>query len=368
MIVEQAHSVSTISLERPASVRRLLPLASNQGWLLSEYIVGPENQTLRYLFDDKNVRLLGQLSPVVLYGEAQAGKTALAITLAVRWARLLSKRPLSFSNGKTFAAEFASALEIDDVDSFRQRHRQCKLLVIDDLEQIASAPATQVELVNTLDTLRESNQPIIVTASRLPANLPGLSPALASRLAAGFSVMLRAPGPATLPVVIRALVDMIDSSLPVDELVELAARFSAQPLSVPDLHRLVTLAKQNLDPTGAIDLDMLAQLSGQLFAGNGPNLPAIAKVVARRMHVRLTDMRAATREASVVRARGLAIFLARKLTASSLQQIGEYFGGRDHSTILHAFRKTSKLLDSDPELANLLQEIQAELLSRSVEN
>jgi chromosomal replication initiator protein len=103
-------------------------------------------------------------------------------------------------------------------------------------------------------------------------------------------------------------------------------------------------------------------LALQLFSGQSPSLPTIAKVVARRMQVRLVELRGATRQANIVRARGLAILLSRKLTSASLQKIGEFFGGRDHSTIIHACRKTEQLLNSDTELANLLQEVQAEVL------
>jgi chromosomal replication initiation ATPase DnaA len=117
--------------------------------MLPEYIVGPENETLRYLFGDSSLGHLEQLSPIVFYGDKEVGKTALSITLAVSWARSTSLRPLCFTNGKSFVADFSAAVEIDDLDSFRSRHRACKLLLIDDLEDLAQAPASQIELVAT---------------------------------------------------------------------------------------------------------------------------------------------------------------------------------------------------------------------------
>lgn len=343
-------------------MRRHLPLAGNLGWMLPEYIVGPENQALRYLFDNATIGRLEHLSPIVLYGEKDVGKTALCITLAVGWARLTTLRPLCFTTGKSFAADFSAAVEIDDLDSFRHRHRDCKLLVIDDLEDLATAPAAQGELVATLDVLAQLDSPVIVSVNRLPATITGLCPPLSSRLSGGFSVPLLKPRSATLGELVPAFVQAIDPNLPTAALLELCEKFSSKSLSAPDVHKVVTIAAQNRHANGQVDLDVVSQLAQQLFFGEGPTLPGIAKVVARKMHVRMVELRGATRQANIVRARGLAILLARKLTSSSLQKIGEFFGGRDHSTVIHACRKTELLLDSDTELANLLQEVQAEVL------
>jgi chromosomal replication initiator protein len=104
------------------------------------------------------------------------------------------------------------------------------------------------------------------------------------------------------------------------------------------------------------------QLARQHFANEAPSIPHIAKLVARKLRIKLTDLRGSTREASVVRARGLAMMLSREFTPASLQQVGQFFGGRDHSTVLHACRKTSAVLESDTELANLCRELRSELL------
>ncbi len=362
VIVDPPIETSTIPLERPASVRRHLPLASNLGWMLPEFIVGPENETLRYLFGSSSLGHLEQLSPIVFYGDKDVGKTALSITLAVSWARLTSLRPLCFTSGKSFVADFSAAVEIDDLDSFRSRHRACKLLLVDDLEDLAQAPASQNELVSTLDVMSELNRPVIVTLNRLPSTIVGLSPALTSRLSGGFSVPLLKPRAVSLEKLVPALILTVDRKLPATPLVELCVQLSAKNLSVPDVLKVVMLAAQNKNASGQVDMQVVSLLAQQLFAGAGPSLPSIAKVVARKMQVRLVEMRGATRQANIVRARGLAILLSRKLTSSSLQKIGEFFGGRDHSTVIHACRKTEKLLDSDSELANLMQEVQAEVL------
>ncbi len=363
MIIEQAKLVSKISLERPPSVRtNNRPFVADAAWMLPQFVVGPENESLRYLFDDANISNLVDLSPVVLYGEHEVGKTALAVTLAVKWSRLTKLRPLVFTTGHMLATDFAAAVEIDDLDSFRLKHRQCQLLVIDDLDQIDKAAASQQELVATLDALAESRRPVIVSINRLPSAIRGLSTALTSRLSAGFSIPLHKPSAASIRAIVEAAVTIVDSRLPADELAGFCERFDIKPLTAADVFKIVKIAAQNIDAAGQINLDVVKLLAQQLFSGDGPSLPRIAKIVARKMQVRLVDMRASTRQANIVRARGLAILLARKLTSNSLQQIGEFFGGRDHSTVIHAYRKTEKLVDTDSELASLLLEVQAEVL------
>lgn len=354
--------VSRIPLEKPASIRRQFPLLDEQGWMISDFFFGNENRGLSHLFDEASLQQLHSLSPVVLYGEKGSGKTALAITLAVCWARLTRLRPLCFTSGKSFAEEYAAAVEIDDIDSFRKRYRQCRLLVIDDLEPTTRKSAAQQELVVTLDHLASVEAPVVVTCGKIPAALEGILPALASRLSAGYSTCLVGPGPEAVASIVEALVCEIDRNLSATELSDFCSRLS-KPLKAPDLKTIVMIAHQNPSPSGGINFDVLSQLVTQFFDGTSLSVADIAKTVARKMGIKLSDLRGSTRLANVVRARGLAILLSRRLTPSSLQQIGQFFGGRDHSTVLHACRKTSSLIASDAELAKTLADVQADLLA-----
>lgn len=355
-----ANPVSEIPLENPASIRRHLPTLED-GCGLSHYLVGPENSAVNYLFDPSTIRSLHSLSPIVLYGEKGTGKSVLAISLAVQWSRLTSSRPLCFTTGQAFAADYAADVEIDDVDSFRARHRKCKLLVIDDLQPIATKEAIQQELIHTIDALSEKQAPLIISLDKLPASLSGLKPALASRLTAGYALGLQRPGAEAAAELLRRFIADIDASLPFEPLYDLCLALGKAPKTA-DLKSIVTIAHQNKTAKG-IDLKVTNRLVQQFLDGDQLPIATIAKSVARKMGVKLSDMRGSTREASIVRARGVAILLARRLTPASLQQIGQFFGGRDHSTILHAFRKTSGLLETDPELAQELADIQSTLLN-----
>jgi chromosomal replication initiator protein len=357
-------AISRLPLERPASasIRRLLPTLTDS-WLLPHYLVGPENDGLRYLFDDNTLNSLGQISPILIFGEKQLGKTALAITLALRWSQLTKARPLCFTTGGSFAADLATAFEIDDITSFRRRIRDSKMLVIDDIDAIAGKPATQDELSASIDHLLAQGKPLIVTSSRLPQLLKGIRTPLASRLVPGYSIGLAKPSAATRAELVFELIEQLKSPLPADGLCQVVDKLSSTtPLTAFQIRDVLTIANQQLNFNYELDLEIVTRLAQQHVRNEGPSVALIAKAVAKRMQLKLVDIRGSARHAHLIRARGMAIYLARRLTSDSLQQIGEFFGGRDHSTILHACRKAEELLASNPEFANLARDIQADLL------
>lgn len=354
-------AVTKIALERPSSVHKLLPNLAD-GWLLDSYFVGTENQQLRFLFDADQIKALDSLSPVVLYGEKSLGKTALIVTLAVQWSKLTEQRPLVITTGQTFCRDFAEAIEADDVEAFRKKHRTCKMLVLDDLEPLDQKPAAQEELAATLDALHQAGRPVLIANQVLPAAAKYLKSNLAGRLSAGYSMQLSRPSKETRDALIEAIVAKIDPQLSVDQISSIAGSLSNTALSPDEIRDLVKVAHQNRVAKGELDPSIVAALMRQQIVGEAPEISTIVKIVCRRLHVKLADVRGTSREASIMRARSVSIYLARKLTKLSLLQIGEYFSGRDHSTVLHSIHKIEGLINNDSELANLCREVEAELL------
>lgn len=358
--------LSSIPLEQPPSLRRQELGAASVAWTIPAFVVGHENALLAFLFSKRQLAKLGQLSPIILFGPQASGKTALAITLATLWSRHTDQRPLLFTTGAAFASDFQEALDADDVEHFRRRHRRCRLLVIDDIDCLATKPAAQEELIVTLDSMLELQRPVILTASRLPSTIRGFRPGLASRFHAGFSLELALPSSETVARLLELMVAAIDPLLPCDELRSCLVKANSK-LTVPQLLEIVHTASQQRKLYGQFNSTQLRQLSVAAASKPAPDLNTIAKAVARRFHLTLTELRSPTRLARVVRARGLVILLARRLTTISLQQIGDYFGGRDHSTILHAYRKLEDSLHSDPELSQAVLDLQHQLATSRVD-
>lgn len=356
-------ATSKIPLEQPASIRRLLPSLDGQGWMLPYYVVGDENQSLLHLFDKSLIANLQHRSPIVLYGDHGTGKTALSVALSILWSRTTGLRPLTFCTGSSFAEDHLAAIESDDLEAFYHRFRQCKALVVDDVDSIATKPVAQRELVQALDLLGQAQAPVLLTSTKLPASLDALLPALSSRLSGGLSLRIHQPASATQAVILDGLAQDIDPRLK-RELLLACSESLGSTVPATKLKTLVMIAHQNRDADGSFNVELVRQLVMQMIDGDSLTIADIAKRVARTLRVKISDMRGSTRQAHIVRARGLAIVLGRRLTHTSLQQIGEYFGGRDHSTILHAHRKTESALLADAELAKALSDLQQELLQK----
>lgn len=366
MSIQLNRKITSIPLEQPASLRRQDTGCADAPWAIPNFVVGDENSHLSFLFAKRQIAKLSQLSPIVFFGPPSCGKTSLAITLATMWSRQTESRPLLFTTGLSYSNDYLESIDADDIEHFRRRHRRCRLLVVDNIEVLATKPAAQDELVANLDAMLESDRPVILTASRLPSSIRGIRSHLASRLNGGYSLQLSLPDIATRTKIVGQLATSIDSLLPVDELLSIINKLSL-PFTVQQLHGLVTLASQQRKLYGQLDAAQLREHSRALFSKSPPDINTIAKAVARRFHLKLPELRGATRLSRIVRARGLVILLARRLTNSSLQQIGEYFGGRDHSTILHAYRKLDESLPGDPELSLALLELQHELSSSAIQ-
>ena len=213
-----------------------------------------ENDALGYLFHHDTIAKLRSVSPVLLYGEKAVGKTALAITLAVRWSQLLHERPVCFMTGANFCKLYAEAVEIDDISSFRSKLRSAKLLLIDNIEPLSAKLPAQQELASIIDTLVELQRPVILTSSCLPLATGGYLPHLSSRFLAGFSIQLVKPCHAARSALIEQFVSKINPKLPLSDLTRLADDLSSeQPLSASQLSSFILLANQNIRTDCSID-------------------------------------------------------------------------------------------------------------------
>jgi len=264
-----------------------------------------------------------------------------------------------FANATQFARELADAIETQAVDEFRRRYRAPALLVLEDLDRLQTKPAAQQELQHTLDVLFRSGRRAVLTAHHAPPRLTGLSLTLRSRLAQGLTVGLAIPEAPTRRVLVRRLAQQ--QGLPLDEeAVNLLADGLRGP--VPELLGALTQLQAEADLAGrSVDVGAVRTLVARLRQAATPRLQQIASTTARYFSVRVSDMRSPTRRRPVVTARGVAMYLARLLTDESYRQIGQYFGGRDHTTILHGYRKTEQLLKTQPQIQKAVFDLQEKL-------
>jgi chromosomal replication initiator protein len=321
-----------------------------------EFLAGPENCLVEPAVSGVLGRQPTLYNPLVLYGPSGTGKSHLARGLAATWKLNFPQSRVAYTTAVDFAREMADAFEAQAVEDFRARYREASLAVIEDIGELATKPAVQEELIFTLDAVIQRGGQVVVTVSSAPGEIAGFPPALRSRLAAGLCVPLALPGPDTRLAILQRWSNLREVEIS-DSILKLLAEGLAG--TVPELlGAILQLAVPAGEEGRPINARQVRDFLSHRDSTVRPKLRDIASLTARHFTLRLSDLRGKSRRRPVVAARGVAIYLCRQLTRESLGRIGEYFGGRDHTTILHACRKTEELLQTDPAIRQALDQLQ----------
>ncbi|NLF69925.1 MAG: AAA family ATPase [Candidatus Anammoximicrobium sp.] len=330
----------------------------------AEYIGGVENSLVPLALDTV-FQQQPKFNPIVFFGPTGTGKSLLVQLIATRWKRDNRTPRMILTTGADFAREYAHAVEADSLPDLRSKYRRAGLVAIDDIHEIGDKTPAQNELVRTLDALLARHQPVVVTLPQSPTDAAVLLPSLASRLSAGLTVPLHPPGPAARRLILRALASARSISLS-DRVLDLVAsdalKDAVKPGTVPRLlQTLLRLEQFPFASQASISEHDLRRCLQDPDHAEEPQLQSITKRVSKYFNLRSADLRGKTRQQRVVRARGVAMFLARKLTANSLESVGRHFGNRDHTTVLHACRKTESLIEEDPSIRQAVEDLKTEL-------
>lgn len=340
---------------------------------LARFVGDEPNVLLKYLVHDSqngNLSAMDSQWPVVLYGSSGTGKTSLALTIISNFADRLqmadqsnfvvpfAPQSTATINGKPvfmtaldFDRRFRSALETDSVLDFRTRLIQSGGLVIDDIHRLVDKPATQNEFVLILDEMCDKNRPIVITMETSPQLCGGLSAQLVSRLSSGLGLPVNPPGPSARLEIIRDLAKINQIHLTDGAASLLVDRLS---VTVPKLNHVFAQIKTSLhvnkeDPAQPINAAKLTLIFKKSVGDLESFSQLIIKKVATEFNLKAAELKSKSRKQSIVKARGVAIYLNRTLLGTSFLKIGTYFGNRDHSTIMHANRKIEKLISSGDE-------------------
>jgi chromosomal replication initiator protein len=306
--------------------------------------------------------------PLVLHGPAGTGKSHLCEALVAEWQRRLPDSPVAHLGSSEFAERFADAVDDDRIDAFRRQLREVDLFVLENVGKLTNKPTAQRELLYTLDALENRGARVVATFDAPPQRLDDFLPGLVSRLTAGVVVALVPPSVSSRRMILERLVTLRGVAIE-PKAVELLAGDLEK--TVPELRGILTtlstLAAQELAEgvrgrsDASIDAAFVRRYLDQRSDAAAPALKAIAEQSARRYGLTVADLKSGSRRRTVVAARDAAIFLARRLTTKSLQDIGDFFGGRDHTTILHSCRKLEQSSETDPETREAIDAIRRKL-------
>ena len=369
-----ANAVSSLTLPvKSPGVNSAGELSSPSG----DFFVGPENRLLAHVSSEL---LEGKCpyNPLVLYGPTGVGKSHLARGLANHLSRRDPTANVLFQTGTDFVEAFVrswqrsegaeanasrstasrSTAPIDPLEpvpdepesEFRQQYLGLRWWVFDDLGQLAGKPASQQAMCHLLDELWARGGRFIATARQSPHGLADLSPALRARLSSGLALPISPPGCEARQAILQHLAGERGLELPAEACLTLAEGLPANARELAGALVFLELATR-VERRAITPADVLAFVADSRQRPE-IDLKRIAKVVAAQFALKGSELKGSSRRQTVVGARGLAIYLARELTSLSLEQIGKFFGGRDHSTVLHAARTIAERLENEPDLAN----------------
>ena len=290
-----------------------------------------------------------------------SGKTIISLGLLAAWKTRFPKLPGIYATAIDFARELADAIQTQTTEEFGIRYRRAALFVLEDVDSLTGRRAAQRELIFTLDSLRTTGARVVLTAKRPPAELPGIASGLQSRLVGGLVVPLLPPGRNARLVILKRLARQQSVTLTDGAACILA---TAMNVTVPELCGAVKQLQMSARKQGGV-IDAAVARS-YLADHNGTrrlSLHNLALLTARYFSLKLADLQSASRRHAVVTARGVAMYLARSLTAESFEQIGRYFGGRDHSTVAYGCRRTEQRLKTEPEVRRAVLELQERCLA-----
>ena len=327
-----------------------LPLAIAKG-----FVAGAENLSLVEVFQPDAIASLTDRSPIVLIGQNSTGKTTMGMTLLSVWSEAAASdgvpKKLTLTSAIEFSRALTRAIKADDMQRFRQMHRDCDALLIDNVQEFAGKPIAQEEILSTLDHLISEGRCVVATASELPLSLSGLHRSLQSRFSGGLSVLLNPPGRLARERLLLELAHEASLGIEPGQIPPLANAYDEDPTAVELKGAIIRWSHQLRFNPAAIQHPQHAV--DRLLDGTHPlaiDPLDIAKAVSREANVTLEQMKGPSRRSSIVRARGLAMFLIRQLTSESYENIGALFSDRDHTTVMNACKKTQIKLTSDTDL------------------
>ena len=301
-------------------------------------------------------------NPLFIHGGPGLGKTHLMHAIGQEWLRRTESSKVVYLTCEKFTNEFIDAVRKGDLERFRRRYRSAEVMLIDDIQFLGNKDRTQEEFFHTFNTLLDGRCQVVLTSDRPASEIKNLEPRLVSRFECGLTVELQAPAFETRLAILRRKVE--EWKIQVDEQIirMLAERIRSNVRRLEGgLMRVGTFAslageRVTLEKVEHLLRDLLREENGKQVT-----VDTIQRVVAEHYDIRLADMTSRRRPPSIAGPRQVAMYLSRTMTKSSLVEIGEAFGGRDHGTVIHAVKKVKERIELDAETSDQIQRIVGDL-------
>jgi chromosomal replication initiator protein len=353
--------VVTANRTMPAAVRSSAPVASglNPDFSFTNFVEGKSNQLARAAASQIGENPGKSYNPLFIYGGVGLGKTHLMQAIGNA---MLARKPgarVSYVHSERFVGDMVRGLQHNTISEFKRSYRSLDALLIDDIQFFAGKERSQEEFFHTFNALFEGKQQIVMTCDRYPKEVHGLEERLKSRFGWGLTVAIDPPELETSVAILKSKAAIEGTDLPDEVAFFIAKRIRS---NVRELEGALRRVIANSTFTGRpISLDFAKEALRDLLALQERlvSIENIQKTVAEYFKIRVADLLSKRRSRSIARPRQVAMALAKELTNHSLPEIGDAFGGRDHTTVLHGCRRIAALRETEQRVredySNLLR-------------
>ncbi len=341
------------------SGRKYLPENLNRSYRFTTFVEGKSNQLARAAAIQVAENPGSAYNPLFMCGGVGLGKTHLMHAIGNS---ILENRPgmnVAYLHSERFVADMVKALRHNTIDEFKRNYRSLDVLLIDDIQFFAGKDRSQEEFFYTFNTLLEGKNQVVLTCDRYPKEVDGIEGRLRSRFSMGLTVAIEPPEYETRVAIVKSKAENAEIDLPDNVAFFIAKRFVSNVRELEGaLNRVIANSRLTGEPIN-IEFVQHALRDLLLLQERQVTLENIQKVTAGYYKIKVADLLSKRKSRSIARPRQLAMALAKELTNHSLPEIGDAFGGRDHTTVLHAHRKVAELRQHD----NRVEEDYKNLLS-----
>lgn len=345
-----------------------VPSATKEGpdllakYVFDSFVIGPSNQLAaaasRAVADNPG----GKYNPLFIYGGVGLGKTHLLHAIGHHIHAQHPSWRILYLKTETFMNEYINQVRTGRIEEFRAKYRDStEVLLMDDIQYLGGKERTQDEFFHTFNALFESHRQIVVTADKYPHEIPDLEERIRSRFQWGLIADIQAPELETRIAILQKKAEYDKIDLPSEVAHYLAAHIKSNVRELEGLLiRVAAFASLQQRP---ITVEFVQETLKNFLTTSTAHLTveAVLREVANYFNVKIADLKGTSRHASVTRPRQIAMYLARKLCKASFPEIGQKFGGKDHTTVMSACRRVEALIAEDPKVRSMVQEIERHL-------
>jgi chromosomal replication initiator protein len=332
----------------------------NPRYTFENFVIGAGNQfahaASQAVADSPGVRY----NPLFVYGGVGLGKTHLLNAVGHR---IIKNRTVSdptkvcYISSEEFTNELVNSIRFERMDGFRKKFRNIEVLLIDDIQFISGKERTQIEFFHTFNSLYENKKQIVITSDKLPREIPDFEERLKSRFEWGLIADIQPPDIETKVAILKKKADLENIYIPNEVAFFLASHINSNVRILEGclirLGAFASLTKQE------VNLEMAKEVLKNFFKDEEATvtIDSIQKKVSSYFDLKPKDLRSKRRLKQIVVPRQVGMYLARKLTNSSLIEIGEKFGGKDHSTVIHSIKKIEEKINNDPYTKSVVADL-----------